>query len=1503
MKPKPEGATVKKRPKQMSNSAAAHFLDGGGEMGERIRGFNWSSTPIGPIESWPLALRSMVSILLANRFPLLLWWGPDYIQLYNDPYRPVPGTKHPAEALGRPARECWSEIWQILEPLIDTPFQGGPATWMEDMALEVNRHGFVEETHFTIAYSPVPDTSVPGGIGGVLATVHEITEKIIGERRVGALRNIFARVSEAKSAEDACHLAAKALATHNKDIPFALIYLIDAEGKGTRLAGASGIGMGKAISPLTADLSEENAAGWPLAEVRQSETAQLVESLAERFDSVPPGPWSDPPDTALVLPIRSNKAHHPSGLLVAGISVRLKFDEVYRSFLEMLTAQVATAIANARALEQEKQRAEALAELDRAKTAFFSNISHELRTPLTLMLGPIEEELRDNPAARPRLELAQRSSLRLLKLVNMLLDFSRIETGRIQASYEPADLARFTADLASEFRAATQKAGLRLAVDCPPLPERVYVDREMWEKIVLNLMGNAFKFTFEGEIKVALRWHGERVELSVSDTGVGIPDSELPRIFERFHRVRGARSRTHEGTGIGLALVQELAGLHGGEVKVESCEGIGTTFTVSIQTGTAHLPPERIAAARQLESTGFGATPFVDEALRSLPEVDTADSLTGTEAAPLRDPAAEPQTPSQQLPRILYADDNADMREYVRRLLAQHYQVEAVSDGQAALERVQADPPDLVLTDVMMPRLDGFELLRQLRANDRTRTIPVIVLSARAGEEARVEGLGAGANDYLIKPFSARELLARLRSQLEMSRLRREGEERVTRVLESIADGFHVLDAHWRFTFINAAARRMLAAQGVDAEKLIGKHFWNEAFPDVRGTILERELKRAMTERVPVELEPFYELWQRCYGVRAYPVEDGGLSIYFQDTTERKQAEDSARENEKRFRDTNAELAQRLTELQNATLEIQTARRAALNVMEDAVQSRQAMETLNGKLRESEERFAQFMRCLPGLAWIKDPRGRYVYVNDAAEKVFGTRRADVYGKTDQELFPPETAAQFTRNDQRALASESGIQTIETLAHADSSVHHSIVSKFPVPGPDGKEIMVGGVAFDVTERKQAEESLQEAGRRKDEFLAMLAHELRNPLAPIRNALGILQLAKGNQEAIQSASAMMERQISQMVRLVDDLLDVSRISRGKVELRPGFIDLASGVNHAVEATRPLCESRGLTLTVKLPPQPVYLNADPVRLAQVVGNLLSNACKFTDKGGCIWLTAEVVASGEWRVASEKKKGEHRDGTAQLLETQGWSSGTEALKLDTRHSPLTTFHAVIRVRDNGIGIAADQLPRIFELFTQVDTSLERRQSGLGIGLTLAKNLVELHGGSLEVHSAGLGQGSEFVVRLPMIDESRVPSAERKEVGNDALAAKRRILVVDDNMDSAESLAMLLTLAGNETHAAFDGLEAVEAAATFRPDVILLDIGLPELNGYDVARQIREQPWGQKMVLVALTGWGQEDDRRRAQEAGFNHHFTKPVDPAALKKLLAEMTHAGAAILTTEGA
>jgi signal transduction histidine kinase/FixJ family two-component response regulator len=464
-------------------------------------------------------------------------------------------------------------------------------------------------------------------------------------------------------------------------------------------------------------------------------------------------------------------------------------------------------ITEKKAYEREiaRQREE-LAKLDVLKTQFFANISHEFRTPLTLMLGPLEDMKRAFAAQAglhpqyEQVELVHRNGLRLLKLVNTLLDFSRIEAGRVQAVYEPTDLAQLTAHLASEFRSAIEKAGLKLVVSCPPLPEAAYVDPEMWEKIVLNLLSNAFKFTFEGTIEVSLNQRKADFELVVTDTGTGIPAGELPRLFERFHRVEGASGRTHEGSGIGLALVQELARLHGGNVSAESVYGRGATFRVSIPRGTGHLPQQQIGGIRTQASTALGAHPFLEEALRWLPQETAVQDDIIDDALP----GDQSTVPKEQRALILLVDDNADMREYLARLLGGHYRVEAVADGEAALKAVARRVPSLVLSDVMMPRMGGMELLAHLRADQRTALVPVILLSARAGEEAKVEGLDAGADDYLVKPFSARELLARVDANLKIASVRGEitehlrgSEERYRAFVTASSDVVYRMSADW----------------------------------------------------------------------------------------------------------------------------------------------------------------------------------------------------------------------------------------------------------------------------------------------------------------------------------------------------------------------------------------------------------------------------------------------------------------------------------------------------------------------------------------------------------------------------------------------------------------------------------------------------------------------------------------------------------------------------------
>jgi PAS domain S-box-containing protein len=513
-------------------------------------------------------------------------------------------------------------------------------------------------------------------------------------------------------------------------------------------------------------------------------------------------------------------------------------------------------------------------------------------------------------------------------------------------------------------------------------------------------------------------------------------------------------------------------------------------------------------------------------------------------------------------------------------------------------------------------------------------------------------------------------------------------------------------------------------------------------------------------------------------------------------------------------------------------------------IFRDVTEQRRAEQAL----RDSEQRFTRFMDHLPGLAWIKDLHGRYEYANDAAMIAFNIPRAELYGKTDEDVFPPETAALFRENDRRALDSGTGVQVIETLEQGDGVRHHSLVSKFPIAGPDGRAALVGGMAIDITDRLRAEEALKDADRRKDEFLAVLAHELRNPLAPIRNSLHIMKQVGTDAALLGRVREMVERQVQHMTRMVDDLLDVSRITRGKIELRKEAVDLGPVVERTAEAARPLFEDRRQTLTVDLPPEPLRLEADPTRLEQVLANLLNNAAKYTDHGGQVFLSVRREGGG----------------------------------------------LVLRVRDTGVGIAPDMLAHVFEPFVQADRVLHQSQGGLGIGLTLVRRLVEMHGGSVTAHSEGPAKGSEFVVRLPAVAaESPTPGATAAGAGGEPAraATRRRIVVADDNVDAAESLALLLRLDGHDVRVAHDGAAALAAVEADPPDLVILDIGMPVMNGYDVARRLRQRPGLDRLMLVAMTGWGQAEDRRRSHEAGFDHHLIKPVEPEALRRLLAGMS------------
>lgn len=850
-----------------TEQSCAAFLSGGGEMGERIRTFDWAKTSLGPLEQWPQSLRIAVRIVLTSRQPFWLGWGEELIYLYNDPYRSIVGGRHPA-AMGQPVVAVWPELEDIIKPMLSAAMAGREGTYVESQLLIMERYGYREETYYTFSYSPIPDES--GENRGIICANTEDTRRVIGERQLALLRDLAAKTADVRSWLEACQMGLEALDSNARDMPFSMIYRVDADAQSFSLTGTSGIAANHSLAPQSVSAKEQSP--WPLATVLETNDMVVVENLqALTSEPLPTGAWQEPPQCAAMIPLITTGQVLNGSVLIVGLNPFRLFDDDYRNFLNLVCRQIAASIANANAYEQERLRAEALAEL------------HE---------------------NQQRLHFAQLA-------------------GRV----------------------------------------------------------GVFEWLINGDRAV----------------------DEDPVIWS-----------------------PELEALYG------------------LETGTFE------------------------------------------------------------------------------------------GNFEAWRKRVVPEDADIVI--------QGIESYLQERRTDYY--------------------------DY----------------------------------------EFRVI------------------------------------LPD-------------------------------------------------------------------------------------------------------------------GQLR-----------------WLSGQ------------------------------------AQFFYDEQN------------------------------------QPLRMIGVNVNIDERKKAEEMLREADNRKDEFLATLAHELRNPLAPLRNGLELLKLVpEHDRESTELAISMMERQLEQMVRLIDDLLDISRISLGRIKLHKERIELAESVRNAIETTRPLIEQMQHELIVDLPCEPIWLNADATRLAQVFSNLLNNAAKYTEPGGHIHL--QIVCQ-------------------------------------TNHN-----QAVVTIKDDGIGIPQDMLSRVFELFTQVGRSLDKSSDGLGIGLSLVKNLLEMHDGGVEARSEGPGKGSEFIVSLPLAEPQATQSSQNSDAtdGMSDESTGYRILVVDDNRDAANSLARILKLKGNNTRTAYNGREAITVAEQFRPEVMLLDIGMPELNGYDTARHIRKQPWGHNILIVALTGWGQEEDRQQSQAAGFDFHLVKPIDPAAIDKLLAD--------------
>ena len=743
----------------------------GSELAALVEAADWSSGPLGDPQTWPQSLRTSVDICLSSRFPILLWWGPELVMIYNDAYRPMLGeSKHP-RALGAPGREVWTEIWDVIGPMLDQVMAGGGATWSADQLLILDRNGYPEECYFTYSYSPITDES--GAVGGVFCAVTETTERVVGERRLATLAEM-AGLMGAPSRSDIVHTAASILGANVGDHP--VVMVLDTPPEGDRAALADLVeqqlpGMDAGTRARVCDLVRQaSGTGRPVS-VPADDGA--VAAGVRAWHAYPVG------RTAGAVPGRG------AAVIMLGESVHRPWDPSLEAYATLCATHVTAALADLRQLSEERRRRQDLVELDAAKSAFFTNLSHELRTPLTLISGPVQEALAvtEDPVQRRRLELVERNTHRLARMVDAMLDFGRIEAGGLAPNLERVDVSALVTGLAESFRAAVERAGLAFSHDCADglVAE---LDRDMVEGIVLNLLTNAVKYTPEGAVALTVRGVDDDVEIAVSDTGVGIHPDDAERAFARFERLPAvAGARSHEGAGIGLAIVRELTELMGGTVTLASDVGQGSTFTVRLPT----RPP---APARGAAGASPPMTPRrVDDFLR---EVQTWQQPT--DSVPTRHASSAVPASRSCRPRVVVAEDNTDLRTYLGEVLGDAYDVELVPDGRAALEAARREAPDLVLSDVLMPCLDGYGLLDAIRQEPALTGVPVILLSARAGETETSSALGAGADDYLVKPFSVLELRARVASNLERAAARSQDASWRRAVTDGLHDALLVLD-------------------------------------------------------------------------------------------------------------------------------------------------------------------------------------------------------------------------------------------------------------------------------------------------------------------------------------------------------------------------------------------------------------------------------------------------------------------------------------------------------------------------------------------------------------------------------------------------------------------------------------------------------------------------------------------------------------------------------------
>ncbi|RIA84037.1 hypothetical protein C1645_832863 [Glomus cerebriforme] len=1384
-----------------------------------IESFDWSSTPLGPMDSWDPTFKSTVKLCIHSVFPIAIYYGPELVHIYNQMWVPILKMKHP-QAMGQPFNEVWPEIYEDLKPLFNEVLSTGKGRFEDDRLFLLFRDGYVEETYFSFTFSPIFKEN--GTVGGIFNASQETTQRILANRRVKTLSELGNRTPGAKSVENACHLVTQTLHEKNTDISYALMYLIENSTVKSSLQpreahliattfdkdldfqkcedGVDEITFvpNKSKRDLPENLLEtkeivdlmeipdeinellygdskfelshrtgekyvtkDSLSSWPLHYVTQK-NLHITVTLKDKSQAV-------------LFPVKTSSGGKNvlTAIIILGINPHRALDKEYMEFLQLVVGQVCVSLTHGKSREEERKQAEILADLNRQKIMFFQNISHELRTPITLMLSPLDEvisECAPNTIMHSHLSMIQRNTRRLLKLVNTLLQFSRIEAGRMDAIYYEVNIGQLTLELASNFESMAKSLNLDYRIEIPEnfdnmMERKTFVDLDMYEKIIFNLCSNAFKHTWNGNVTVKLyadrNENKEIVVMEVSDTGVGIPENEIPNLFQRFYRIESRQSRSHEGTGIGLALIHELITRHGGGIKCTSVVDQGTTFKIWLPTGHEHLPPGRLLFQKDISSGKGGyhmnqenklfdnKQLYLEEGLQWIQnngpefnddtenyddmnmdvdnyesnEVDYKGFFTENlenEFSKLDD---DPIPLSGSKHVVLLADDNTDMRNYLAGLLRKEFTVYCACDGHEALRKLKnlKNPPDLILSDIMMPNMNGFELLKNIRSDSSTQLIPVILLSAKAGEEASVEGLDKGADDYLTKPFSARELIARVRVNIKLSYLRRQLFQQQRRQAETkqllfsisnkIHSGFNLqktLSAAVEEIHSILSADRLLITANEQSEKgdsIIVAFSAN----DKNEINLEGQTVRFTPERIRLQSDPII------------------VEKLIKELEKRKLLDVSGEENENE-----------IINIVNKTLA--TLKNEPSQLLQNDNNNEISTSTPSGLFDNKDLEIAvvpnfysiNVQKCVSLLAVA-------IKVNKTIWGWIIVHRPPNYNWTDSEK---EFLQQIS--NQISLA----------ITHAK-------------------------LLEDKLKREAQIEAARAANEAKSQILANTSHELRTPLGAIIGVLSAFEdtaLTDDQKDMIQ----IMTRASDVVLAVVNDILDAAKLEAQKIKLVNRTFDLFDLVEKTIEIFGERAGTKQIELILNCDPNslPKYVKSDPERLQQILMNLLSNSIKFTEKGQIV-LKISMTSHEDIEESSE-------------TQAQGQKVGKKT-KL------------YVELCDTGIGIEPAFMKDIFESFSQGDASMTRRQDGTGLGLSICKHLVNINGGDLGVRSE-LGKGSQFwftwnVEPLPLTANpvtliSSIPQDSLNEQTSLILSLDvryKKVLIIDSVETARDSLVKLL--------------------------------------------------------------------------------------------------------------